>query len=115
MKLGQVQKDRSIYGDWQVRKIFGWLKPKPNPELVKIESKLDQLNQLTAINAENQAVTLAQFNDKAENAAGGQQNRRTYIGMSVSSASSSTHSECISTNIPSRPNRLIRILWIVQT
>jgi len=45
------------------------LKRKPNPELVKIENKLDQLNQscdqLTSA-ATNQTMVLNQLNDKAE-------------------------------------------------
>ena len=66
MKRRQGQKARSIFGDWQVIGIFGWLKRKPNGELVKIETKLDQLHQATAISAENQAATLVQLNEKAE-------------------------------------------------
>jgi DNA-binding CsgD family transcriptional regulator len=49
--------------------IFGWLKRKPNPELVKIESTLDQLNQSCnqlATAAADHTANLTQLNDKAE-------------------------------------------------
>ncbi len=45
-----------------MREIFGWLKRKPNHELLNIESKLDQLNQSVA----SSAAALTQLNDKAE-------------------------------------------------
>jgi len=47
-----------------VREIFGWLKRKPNHELLNIESKLDQLNQSVTNSAVNQTATLTQLNDK---------------------------------------------------
>jgi predicted HTH transcriptional regulator len=46
--------------------MFGWLKRKPKHELASIEGKLDQLNQSSAISAENQAAALAQLNERAE-------------------------------------------------
>lgn len=38
----------------------------PNPELVSIDDKLNQLNQSVTANAEIQAATLAKLNEKAE-------------------------------------------------
>jgi DNA-binding CsgD family transcriptional regulator len=49
-----------------VRKIFEWLKRKPNPELARIGSQLDQLNGSVTNNAVNQATTLAQLNEKLD-------------------------------------------------
>jgi DNA-directed RNA polymerase specialized sigma subunit len=46
--------------------IFGWLKRKPNLELVSIDDKLNQLNQSVTANAEIQAATLGKLNEKAE-------------------------------------------------
>jgi len=66
MKLLPAQKARFIYGDWRVREIFGWLKRKPNPELVKIRDRLEQLNQSVLNTAVNQATALTQLDVKAE-------------------------------------------------
>jgi DNA-binding NarL/FixJ family response regulator len=66
MKLLAARKGRFICGDWRVMEIFGWLKRKPNPELVRIEGKLDQLNLSVTNNAESQTATLTQLNEKAE-------------------------------------------------
>ena len=49
-----------------MRKIFGWLKRKPNPELVKIGDRLEQLNQSLSNAAINQATALTQLDEKAE-------------------------------------------------
>jgi DNA-binding NarL/FixJ family response regulator len=46
--------------------MFGWLKRKPNPELVSIDGQLNQLNLSVTANSEIQAVTLAKLNEKAE-------------------------------------------------
>jgi hypothetical protein len=66
MRLPAVPKVRFICGDWRVRKIFEWLKRKPNPELVKIVDRLDQLNQSVSITAESQAASIAQLDNKAD-------------------------------------------------
>jgi hypothetical protein len=66
MKVLSARKARFISGDWQVRKIFGWLNRKPNPELVKIGDRLEQLNQSLSSAAISQATTLTQLDDKAE-------------------------------------------------
>jgi hypothetical protein len=66
MKLLAARKARFISGDWRVRKIFEWLKRKPNPELVKIVDRLDQLNQSVSITAESQAASIAQLDNKAD-------------------------------------------------
>jgi len=60
------QKVRFIFGDWQVRRTFGWLKRKPNPELEKIGDRLQQLNQSLSSAAVNQATALTQLDEKAE-------------------------------------------------
>ncbi len=49
-----------------MREIFGWLKRKPNHELINIESKLDQLNQSLSNAAINQAAALTQLYEKTE-------------------------------------------------
>jgi DNA-directed RNA polymerase specialized sigma24 family protein len=49
-----------------VIKIFGWLKRKPNPELVKIGDRLEQLNQSLLNSTESQDSILTQLNEKAE-------------------------------------------------
>jgi DNA-binding NarL/FixJ family response regulator len=49
-----------------VIEIFEWLKRKPNPELVKIENRLDQLNQSLLNSTESQTASLTQLNEKAE-------------------------------------------------
>jgi DNA-binding NarL/FixJ family response regulator len=66
MKLLAARKARFICGDWQVRKIFGWLKRKPNSELVRIEGKLDQLSQSVLTSKEIQTASLAELNNKAD-------------------------------------------------
>jgi DNA-binding CsgD family transcriptional regulator len=66
MKLLAARKAGYICGDWQVRKIFEWLKRKPNPELVRIEGKLDQLNQSVTDNAASQSKALTQLDEKAD-------------------------------------------------
>ena len=45
MKHRRARKAGFIFGDRQVRTMFGWLKRKPNLELVNIEDKLDQLSE----------------------------------------------------------------------
>ena len=66
MKHLAGRKARFICGDWRVIEIFEWLKRKPNPELVKIENKLDQLNQSVLNTAVSQATALTQLDEKAE-------------------------------------------------
>ncbi len=66
MRHPWARKARFICGDWRVIEIFEWLKRKPDPQLVKIENRLDQLNQSVANNAGTQTAALAQLNEKAE-------------------------------------------------
>jgi hypothetical protein len=66
MKLLLGRKARFICGVWRVIEIFGWLKRKPNPELVKIGDKLEQLNQSLSSVAASQATALTQLDEKAE-------------------------------------------------
>jgi DNA-binding NarL/FixJ family response regulator len=66
MKRPRVRKARFIYGDWRVIEIFGWLKRKPNVELMKIGDRLEQLNQSVTHNAGIQAAALTQLDEKAE-------------------------------------------------
>jgi DNA-binding NarL/FixJ family response regulator len=66
MKLLLAQKARFTCGDWRVIEILEWLKRKPNPELVKIENRLDQLNQSLSSAAVGQATVLTQLDEKAE-------------------------------------------------
>ena len=66
MKLLPGRRGRFICGDWRVRRIFGWLKRKPNPELVQIGDKLEQLNQSLSNAAVSQATALTQLDGKAE-------------------------------------------------
>jgi DNA-directed RNA polymerase specialized sigma24 family protein len=66
MKDPLARKAKFTCGDWRVRKIFEWLKRKPNPELTNITSKLDQLNQSVTSNAMTQTAALTQLNEKAD-------------------------------------------------
>jgi hypothetical protein len=66
MSHPQVQRGKSTFGGWRVRRIFEWLKRKPNPELVKIEDKLELLNQTVTVSAESQAMALSELNEKTE-------------------------------------------------
>jgi DNA-binding NarL/FixJ family response regulator len=66
MKLPVARKARFICGDWRVRRIFEWLKRKPNPELARIVERLEQLNQSLSSAAINQATALTQLDEKAE-------------------------------------------------
>jgi len=65
MKLLLARKARFICGDWQVTRIFDWLR-KPNHEWIKIENKLEQLNQSLSSAAVNQATALTRLDEKAE-------------------------------------------------
>jgi len=49
-----------------VRRIFEWLKRKPNPELLKIGDRLEQLNQSLSSATVSQATALTQLDEKAE-------------------------------------------------
>jgi DNA-binding CsgD family transcriptional regulator len=66
MKLLRARKARFICGDWQVIEIFEWLKRKPNPELVKIGDRLEQLNQSLSSVAVSQSTAFTQLDEKAE-------------------------------------------------
>jgi DNA-binding CsgD family transcriptional regulator len=69
MRLPLDRRDGYIFGVWQVRRLFEWLKRKPNPELIRIDEKLDRandsLNRL-ASNITDQTATLDKVDGKID-------------------------------------------------
>jgi DNA-binding CsgD family transcriptional regulator len=69
MRLPLGRRDGYIFGAWQVRRLFEWLKRKPNPELVRIDEKLDRANDSLnslASNVTAQTATLGKFDGKID-------------------------------------------------
>jgi hypothetical protein len=69
--LGLLQTATSARNVESTYRLFEWLKKRPNPELVKIDEKLDRanesLNRLTS-NLTGQTTTLNKVDDKIDSA-----------------------------------------------